>query len=214
MKITYSIQVCNESRELFSLLNFLTKNIDSEDNIQVVVDSLHVTDKVEKVLAHFRDRITEYRRPFDNFRDNVTFTVDKITGDYMIGFDADEMPQEALIKEIKKLLTEHDIDILYVPRINIHPGSTQEFINKFKFQVNEFGWINWPDYQGRIVRKHVKWTNELHTKPIHDGNKVGSLGANPRMALWHIKSIEKQESRWVNDDITSPTPDNLYDLLM
>ena len=36
--ITYSIQVCNESRELYSLLNFLIKVIDKEDNIHVVVD--------------------------------------------------------------------------------------------------------------------------------------------------------------------------------
>ena len=47
MKITYSIQVCNESRELYSLVNFLLKVIDEEDNVHVVVDSLHKTDKVE-----------------------------------------------------------------------------------------------------------------------------------------------------------------------
>ena len=34
MKITYSIQVCNESRELYSLVNFLLKVIDEDDNVQ------------------------------------------------------------------------------------------------------------------------------------------------------------------------------------
>ena len=53
MKITYSIQVCNESRELYSLVNFLLKVIDEEDNVQVIVDSLHKTDKVHKVIDHF-----------------------------------------------------------------------------------------------------------------------------------------------------------------
>jgi hypothetical protein len=214
MKITYSIQVCNESRELFSLLNFLKKVIDEEDNIQVIVDSLHVTDKVEKVLEHFKDSITEYRRPFDSFHSNTMSTMEKVTGDYIFAIDADEMPQEALIKELKKVLEMHNVDILYVPRINIHPGSTQEFLTKSEFGVNENGWINWPDYQGRILKKHVKWTDELHSKPVHDENIVGSLGPNPRVALWHIKSIEKQESRWVDNNIASPTPDNLYDLLM
>ena len=33
MKLTYTIQVCNESRELHSLLSFLSKTIDEEDEI-------------------------------------------------------------------------------------------------------------------------------------------------------------------------------------
>lgn len=58
MKITYSIQVCNESRELYSLINFLLKVIDEEDNVQVIVDSLHKTDKIHKVIDHFNDKIS------------------------------------------------------------------------------------------------------------------------------------------------------------
>ena len=60
MKLTYSIQVCNESRELFSLLNVLTHLIDTEDYIDVVVDSANTTEKVSLVLEHFKDRITVY----------------------------------------------------------------------------------------------------------------------------------------------------------
>ena len=71
--------------------------------------------------------------------------------------------------------------------------------------MNELGWINWPDYQGRIMKKNVQFTDELHTKPITEGKLVGILDKNPKCALWHIKSIEKQQSRWVNDDISSPT---------
>ena len=58
MKLTYTIQVCNESRELYSLLNFLSKVIDDEDEVNVVVDSNHTTDKVRCVLEHFMKRIT------------------------------------------------------------------------------------------------------------------------------------------------------------
>ena len=46
MKITYTVQVCNESRELFSLLNLLTRTIDDEDEINVVADTNNITDKV------------------------------------------------------------------------------------------------------------------------------------------------------------------------
>jgi len=213
MKLSYTIQVCNESRELYSLINFLKKVIDEEDEIIVIVDSLHVTDKVKMVLKHFEKHIKIHERPFDTFYKNVTFTQSKCDGDYIFLLDADEIPQEELIKELKRILTESNVDILYWPRINIHPGVTQEFLIKNKFNVNQAGWINWPDYQGRIVKKDVKWTNELHTKPISEGKVVGCIGENPKCAIWHIKSIEKQESRWVNDEIASPSG-SLYDLLM
>ena len=215
MKITYSIQVCNESRELYSLLNFLIKVKDEEDYINVIVDSLHTTDKVKLVNEHFKDSISVFYNPFINFCKNAHFHLEKCTTEYMFGIDADEMPQESMIKGLKQVLNEHNVDILYIPRINIHPGSTQEFLEKTKFHVNQVGWINWPDYQGRVIKKDVKWTDEIHTKPIHDGKKVGSLGDNPTLALWHIKSIEKQESRWVDGiNISCPTDKNLYDLLM
>ena len=214
MKITYSIQVCNESRELYSLLNFLIKVIDEEDNINVIVDSLHVTDKVKLVLDKFKDNISVYERPFDTFYKNAMFHLEECTGDYNFGIDADEMPQETLIKELKKVLERDDPDIVFIPRINIHPGLTQEFITKHKINIDKVGYINWPDYQGRICKKDVQWTNELHTKPITQGKKIGKLGENPCCALWHIKSVEKQENRWDNDIIRVPTTTNLYDLLM
>ena len=220
MKLTYSIQVCNESRELFSLLNFLLKVKDSEDEINVIVDSLHTTDKVKLVLKEFDKQINVYPRAFDNFCDNSNYHLDMAKGDYIVGLDADEMPQEKFVKGIKQILNDNDIDILFIPRINIHPGLTQQFLNDSKFNVNECGWINWPDFQGRISRNipSIRWSNELHTK-LSGSTKVSGLPAKPELALWHIKSIEKQESRWkkqINKDhaFASPSETNLYDLLM
>jgi len=104
MKLTYTIQVCNESRELYSLLSFLSKTIDEEDEINVVADSNNVTDKVESVLDTFKDRINIFKRPFDEFHTNAQFHIEKATGEYIFGVDADEMPQETLIKSVKRLL--------------------------------------------------------------------------------------------------------------
>ena len=216
MKITYTIQVCNESRELYSLINFLLKVKDPEDNVNVTVDSLHTTEKVKQVTDYFKDSITVFERPFDQFHINATFTMQQATGDYIFGLDADEMPQEALIKGLKKILLESDVDVLWIPRINIHPGSTQEFTKWLGLPINENGWINWPDYQGRIWKNNgkVKWTDELHTKLV-GGEKVAQLTPSPLLALWHIKAIEKQESRWdASKSIASPSLTNLYDLLM
>jgi len=215
MKLTYTIQVCNESRELFSLLNFLQKTIDDEDEVNVVVDTEHTTDKVERVLEHFNEHITIFKRPFDTFRENAQFHIEKANGEYIFGIDADEMPQETLIRNIKSIIRQSNAEIIAIPRINIHPGSTHEFIEKSNFSVNEAGWINWPDFQMRIYKKcdYIKWSDEVHTKLI-GSDKVVAVKTDPRLALWHIKSIEKQESRWaINGDFTTPKG-NLYDMLM
>jgi hypothetical protein len=217
MNVTYSIQVCNESRELYSLLNFLIKVIDGDDNIHVVVDSLHKTDKVDKVIENFKDKITVFERPFDNFHENATYHTTVSTGDYTFLIDADEMPQEMLIKNIKNVIDDEKSEIIWVPRINIHPGATQEFIEMSKYNVNEVGWINWPDYQSRIYKKceHVKWSNETHIK-LEGSDKVTYLKPIPSLALWHIKSIEKQLGRWdpKTDNVTTPLQGNLYYELM
>lgn len=216
MKLTYTIQVCNESRELFSLLGFLCKTIDhEEDDIHVVVDSRHVTDKVELVLDHFKDRIHIFRRPFDTFHENGQFHMAQARGEYIFGLDADEMPQELLIKNIKAIIEETKAEIIAVPRINIHPGATQAFIDASGFKVNEVGWINWPDYQMRIVKKceHITCTEELHTK-LAGTDKIVTLRPEPKIALWHIKSVEKQEGRWgKNGSFHAPTKE-IYDRLM
>jgi hypothetical protein len=206
--------VCNESRELFSLLNFLSKTIDDEDEVNVVVDSIHVTDKVERVLDHFKDRINVFRRPFDTFMTNAQFHNEKASGAYIFGLDADEIPREYLIKNVKAIIEESGADIIAIPRINIHPGSTERFMNASNFSENELGWINWPDYQMRIYKncKKIQWTDELHTK-LTGSDKVAALKPDPKNALWHIKSVEKQESRWT-DGAFNTVQTNLYDLLM
>ena len=213
MKLTYSIQVCNESRELFSLLNVLTHLIDTEDYIDVVVDSANTTEKVSLVLEHFKDRITVYERPFDTFSKNCQFHIDVAKGDYVFHIDADEMPQQSLIQILKQVIDETGAEILAIPRINIHPGATQEFIEKSKFNINEVGFINWPDFQMRVHKKcdYITWTDELHTK-LTGSDKVSGIKPVPSLAMWHIKSIEKQESRWTDGEFNTVKND-LYDRL-
>jgi hypothetical protein len=221
LKITYSIQVCNESRELFSLISFLLKTIGDFDNIHVVVDTLHVTDKVKKVLNHFGNIITVFERPFDNFYTNGDFHLQNATGDYIFGIDADEMPTEALVKNAKKIIQQSNSDLIFVPRMNIHPGITQDFINQSNgfFKLNEVEFVNWPDYQGKIFKKcdYIRFSNTTHCVAQGAKNTV-HLQPNPKLGIWHIKSIEKQESRWSHADryanVKPPDTSNLYDELM
>jgi hypothetical protein len=193
VKISYAICVCNEDRELNSLVNFLLKVKDEEDEVNILVDSASVTPEVRKVLDSYGDRIVVNDRDFDGkFSDHRNYHATKCAGDYIFVIDADEMPQEALITNIKTF----EGDIMYIPRINICPGYTAEWIADYKFNLNDMGWVNWPDYQGRYYKNNgeIKWSNDLHEKlegPNQD--KVAKLEAKPLVALWHIKTIERQD---------------------
>ena len=107
MKISYAICVCNESRDLFSLVSFLLKVKDEEDEINILIDTLHVTENVKNVLEYFGDKIVTYEKDFDgNFAEHRNFHLTKCLGDYIFMIDPDEMPKEDLIINIKKMI--HD----------------------------------------------------------------------------------------------------------
>jgi len=218
MRISYAICVCNESRDLFSLVSFLLKVKDEEDEINVLIDTAHVTDNVKNVIEYFGDKLVTCERVFDgNFSEHRNYHITQCTGDYIFIIDPDEMPKENLIVNLKKMIYDSGAELIMVPRINIHPGFTQEWLEKCKFKTNEVDWINWPDYQGRILKndENIKWSRGLH-EVVTGTNKIVQLQADPRIALWHIKSIEKQDNRWnTKGEYKLPEKStNLYDSLM
>lgn len=195
--ITYAVEVCNEDRELYSLLSFLVKTIDSTDDINVLVDSGKETEAVKKVLEQFKDTITVHYREFKNdFAEHRNYHIDQCKGDYIFMIDADEIPQEPLVKNIKTPIMETQGDMFYVPRINIVPGHTGEWLEQCNFKVNEAGFINWPDFQGRIFQNKpsIRWEKSLHEKVVGFEKAIG-LEANPLAALWHVKSVERQDKQ-------------------
>ena len=218
MRLTYAICVCNESKDLYSLVSFLLKVKDPEDDINVLVDTEHVTSAVLRVIDHFEGSISVCRRAFDGkFATHRNWHFSQCSGDYIFYIDPDEMPQELLIQNLKRVISETRADLICVPRINIHPGSTQEWLERYKFQVNDMGWINWPDMQARLFRRcpEIKMTQELHER-FEGAEKVIQIQATPKLALWHIKSVEKQDNRWEQDGTYKLPKDktDLYDSLM
>ncbi len=214
MKITYAITVCNESRDLYSLISFL-KNVKSdEDDINVLVDTAHVTENVKSVLAHFSNDISTCERAFDgNFSDHRNFHMRHCKGDYIFILDPDEMPQEGLIKALKEMDVT-DLDLIVVPRLNITLGATQKWCEEHQFKVNENGWINWPNYQTRVAKNSpdIKFENALH-ETLTGFKKCAVIPPNPLLALFHVKSAEKDNNRWSDGVYVSPKNDTLYDKL-
>lgn len=217
MKISYAICVCNESRELYSLVNFLLKVKDDEDDINILVDKKHVTNSVKDVLKFFGEKIVTCEREFDgDFSAHRNYHIRQCSGDYIFILDPDEMPKEMLIKNIKSTINNSEADFIMVPRININLGATSDWLKSHDYTVNELEWINWPDYQGRILKNDpdvIKFGNELHEKVSGFSNGV-CISDSPKLALWHIKSVDKDDSRWNDGVYVSPTNEKFYDKLM
>lgn len=192
--ISYAIGVCNESRELGDLLAFLTGVKRPQDEIVVLCDEGNTSDEVRRVLAEYPGIKVFHRKFARDFADHKNHLTSCCSGDYIFNIDADEIPQEMLIRVIEKMTNEGTNDLIWVPRINICPGYTQAFLKKHNFHCNQNGWINWPDYQGRVYRKSLEWSGKVHEKISGAKSPIG-LKDVPQFALWHIKSVAKQNKQ-------------------
>ena len=204
MKISYAIPVCNEHEEIKRLLDFLVKNIREEDEIVVQCDQGNTTPEVYEVLGLFQAPVG-YKDPlkiiefplkgnFAAFKNNLK---EHCTGDWIFQIDADELPHESLIVNLKPLLEVNPTtEMFLVPRVNTVEGLTQKHINQWRWNVNEKGWVNWPDYQTRIIQNgpKIKWQNKVHEQIIGISTK-GALPMEEEWCLYHPKHILRQEAQ-------------------
>ncbi len=202
MKISYAIPVCNEHEELERLLNFLIKNIREEDEIVVQCDKGNTTPEVYEVLNLFQAptgyvdpvKVIEFslNADFASFKNNLK---ENCSGDWIFQIDADEYPDEYLITALPNLLQENSTtDVFLVPRINEVVGITQTHLGEWGWNMNDRGWINYPDYQTRILRNvsEINWHNKVH-EVIKGHKKFIKLPTNEEYSLWHPKHITRQE---------------------
>jgi len=217
MKLSYAITVCNESKDLYSLISFLKRTKDAEDEINVLVDTKHVTPQVLRVLEHFKNDIVTCEREFDgDFSAHRNYHTTKCSGDYIFIIDPDEMPKEKLITNIKNIIDETNADLVKVPRINICLGATDQWYKDHGFVVNECDWVNWPDYIDRVYKNDpskIKYGNSLH-ESIMGCEKQVPLSPHPKLAILHVKAVEKDNNRWTDGKLKLREDENLYDSLM
>jgi len=198
MKISYGLTVCNEHEELKNLIEYLFKRIDSEDEIVVVYDQNRVTPEVLKVIEDYKAEATSY--PFDfqqNFLENKNFMNSKCTGDYIFQIDADEIPESFLVKNLKSILEDNPVDLLITPRKNLVEGLTQEHIQKWGWNVNEQGWVNWPDAQKRVYKNtlEIKWSGHQVHGMVEGYKTFATLPFTEEWSIIHNKTIDRQENQ-------------------
>ena len=200
MTISYAITVCNEIEELTRLLNFLQTNIRKEDEIVIQYDETSVTDEVKDYVTlmnvmHENHKVIGFplNKDFATFKNNLKSHCSK---DYIFQVDADEIPHEYLVEYLPSLLDTNPVDIVFVPRVNTVDGLTKSHIDKWKWKVNEKGWVNFPDYQTRIYKntEDVTWMNKVHER-ITGYNTFSNFPAEEKWSLYHPKQIDRQEQQ-------------------
>jgi len=198
--ISYAITCWNEIDELTTLLNFLQLHIRKEDEVVIQYDESSVTNEVMEYLTlmdsmHNNHIITGFplNKDFASFKNNLK---SHCTKDYIFQVDADEIPHEYLVEYLGEVLETNPVDIVFVPRVNTVEGLEQSHIDKWKWNVNDKGWVNFPDYQTRIYRntEDVTWMNKVHER-ITGYNTFSNFPAEEQWSLYHHKQIDRQEKQ-------------------
>lgn len=197
--ISYAITVCDEYKELEILLGQLNTSISDKDQCEVVIlkDIGKTNDQVDRVIMKYIDKIPIkfFERKFDNdFAAHKNFLNSKCSNDYIFNIDADEIPSSILIKNFQQQLELAEYpDLLLISRINIVKGLTKQYLTQWRWNIDDKGYINWPDWQTRIYKNSqlIKWQGKVH-ESITGFSVYRYLPLDEKLALLHVKSIEKQ----------------------
>ena len=199
MKVCYKILTHNETDSLEKLLDFLFENIKEKDHIIVVDD--YSDAPTRKILSKYveSNQYDYYQHNLDgdfSKQHNYANSLVREEFDYIFCIDADEIPNKWLIENIHEILESNDVDLIWLPRVNTVEGITEEHIQRWGWRVNEQGWVNFPDYQGRIYRndKSIYWENPVH-EVIKGAKKVSHFPPQEEFCLYHPKDIERQEKQ-------------------
>jgi glycosyltransferase involved in cell wall biosynthesis len=204
MKLSYGITTHNEAEELNKLLEILIHKTDVEDEIVICDD--YSDEETQFVIQSWVQQyghsdmktIKVYQRKLDgDFASQKNSIIEHSTGDYIFHIDADEYPHEILLRDIKQVLEMNEgVDLIWIPRVNIVEGITQEHMKHWGWKSTEQGWINYPDFQSRVFRNSpdIRWRRKVHEQI--DGCKTyAHLPPNEELSLYHVKTISKQEEQ-------------------
>lgn len=189
-KITYAITACNEYEELRQLLTLLLKYT---TDILVQVDSEKVTDRVLEVCNTMSVDVHFFplKNDFATFKNNLFGLTNS---EYIFQLDADELPNDWLLENMAEILDLNgEAELIYVPRINTVEGLTRDYIEKWKWRINEKGWVNFPDYQGRIYKNDynkVHWSGVVHERIVCD--VFAALPPEEIWCIYHHKALDRQ----------------------
>jgi glycosyltransferase involved in cell wall biosynthesis len=193
MKISYAILTHNEGEYIEKLLSFLTTHKRDVDEI-IVVDDYSDDNLTKLTLDKYKNQIKLHYRNFDGDHTQKNYLNSMCGGDFILQLDADELVSKELINMLPSLLEDNaEIDLFIMPRINLVEGLTQDWIQKWRWSVNEKGWVNFPDWQMRLYRNcdWIKWDGLLHSK-IEGYKTYVFLPKEELFCIIHPKQLDRQ----------------------
>jgi len=192
--ISFAITAHNEHVELDRLLKQLTKSIKSKDEIVVQLD-ITATQEVKDVVSKYRliNYIHPLNKDFATFKNNLK---NICTNEWIFFIDADEYLSDDLLFNIHDILDANKgiVDVIAVPRVNTVDGLTRDHIDKWRWFVDEKGYVNYPDYQTRICanKESINWINKVHER-LSGWKTIANLPYG--YDLVHPKTIDRQEKQ-------------------
>ena len=194
--ISYAITASTEVEELPRLLTAIEGSIRPEDEIVLQLDKSNTTPELSNLVKADFPSIKVVDFPLDNhfgnFKNNLK---SKCSKDYIFQIDADEVPHASLIELLPEILeTYPDVGLFHVPRINTVEGITPFHLEKWKWTMDEKGWVNWPDYQPRIFKNipDITWKLPVH-ETITNYKTASFFPEAEEYCLYHPKTIHTQE---------------------
>jgi glycosyltransferase involved in cell wall biosynthesis len=199
MKISFAITVCNELQEIKKLVPFILDHKRPQDEIVILYDEHNGNPLVlDFLLPYNKLPNVQTWRSFDfdkNFADWKNLLNSYCKGDFIFQLDADEMISGYMVENLHTILEMNpNVDLIFVPRINTVDGLTEEHIKKWGWNINEKGWVNFSDPQGRIYKKGMSWYGKVHERII-GGQKFSSLPLDEEYCIQHHKTIGRQEKQ-------------------
>jgi hypothetical protein len=201
MKLSYAITACNEHEEIIRLVNQLINYKGENSEIVVLLDTpKSSTEMIEYLeLQANANYITLIESEFDNdFAQWKNFLNSHCKGEWIFQLDADEYLSNDLIYNLEELLDANtDKDLIVVPRINTVEGLTEAHIQKWGWNVNEKGWVNFPDVQTRIYKNNpetIGWSGKVHER-IVGFQSYTNFPSDEIYCIIHPKTIDRQEKQ-------------------
>lgn len=199
--ISYCVCVYKEKFEIQRLLSILNKIKKDDEEIIVVQTYKDEKEKDEKDYLEIKEfcefncsKYSEYKFE-NNFANLKNYLNSLATKEYIFNIDADEYLNEQSFEKIREIIKSHDNDLYLLPRINTVEGAEPQDFERYGWSQNEFGWINWPDFQPRIYKnkKEIIWGGEVH-ESIVGANTMAMFQGN-ETAIIHHKNIYKQRQQ-------------------
>ena len=200
INISYGVTVCNEVAEVERLLRQLLENKREQDEIVVLYDKANGHEDIPELVCNLHGEYDSPKMEFyqDRFNNHFADWKNKLTsyctGDFIFQIDADEYLHKNLLVNLPAVLESNpDTEFFWVPRVNTVEGLTQEDIQRWRWRVDEKGFINFPDMQPRIYKRkgEIVWKNKVHEQ-LEGYKTFAALPAEEAWSLYHPKDIDRQ----------------------